>query len=116
MFTFNSPVIRENIWKIDFKTKEELKRIYYEAKEAENKEEIDGIIEFRTFTIYLNKDLDEVSLKKILRKKLVNLYLWETGQQDHRYTEEEFCDLVSVLAPLICKSADDILLNIKRDI
>ena len=30
-------------------------------------------------------------------------YLWETGQQDRRYTEEELCDLMSIAAPLICK-------------
>lgn len=43
----------------------------------------------------------------------MNLYLWETGQQNHLFTQEEFCDITSVAAPLICKIADYIVLKRK---
>lgn len=112
MFTFNSPIIHENIWKIYLKTKKELIKIYY--GEIKDDEDIEGIIDYIDSTIYLDKNLDDISLKKELRKKLMHLYLWETGQQEHRFTEEEFCDLTSVAAPLICRTADDIFLRIKK--
>lgn len=114
MFTFNSPIIKENIWKICFKTKNELIKLYYEDEEIEREEDIRGLIEYATSTIYIDKNLDDVLLKRTLRKKMMNLYLWETGQQNRLYTEEEFCDITSVAAPLICKSADELVLGLKK--
>lgn len=115
MFTFNSPVIYENIWKISLKTNKELRKIYFEGRKEEKKEELGGILEYSSSTIYIDKDLDDDLLGRALRKQLMNLYLWETGQQDHLFTEEEFCDLTSVAAPLICKTADNIILMLKKD-
>lgn len=115
MFTFKSPVIQENIWKICLKTKRELNKIYFEDRKIEKEEDLKGLIEFSSLTIYIDKNLDDVSLTRILRKKLMNLYLWETGQQDHLFTEEEFCDLTSVVAPLICQTANDIVLCLKKN-
>lgn len=115
MFTFNSPVISENVWKICFKSQEEMIKIYYEGREEEKKEKKEGMIEYISFTIYIDKDLDDASLLKTLRKQLMRIYLWETGQQDHMFTEEEFCDLNSVAAPLICKTANEIASRLKEN-
>lgn len=115
MLEFYSPVIHENIWKISLKTNKELRKIYFEGRKEEKKEELGGIIEYSSSTIYIDKDLDDDLLERALRKQLMNLYLWETGQQDHLFTEEEFCDLTSVAAPLICKTADNIILMLKKD-
>ena len=114
MFTFNSPVIHENIWKISLKSNKELRKIYFEGRKEEKKEDIGGIIEYATSTIYLDMDLNDELLGRALRKQLMNLYLWETGQQNRLFTEEEFCDLTSVAAPLICKTADEILSKIRN--
>lgn len=115
MLEFYSPVIHENVWKISLKTNKELRKIYFEGRKEEKKEELGGIIEYSSSTIYIDKDLDDDLLERALRKQLMNLYLWETGQQDHLFTEEEFCDLTSVAAPLICKTADNIILMLKKD-
>ncbi|OKZ73874.1 MAG: hypothetical protein BHW00_07080 [Clostridium sp. 26_22] len=113
MFTFKSPVISTNIWKLCFKTSEEMAKIYFEDKEPEEGIRLHGITEYITSTIYIDKDLDGFLLVKALRHELMHIYLWETGQQDRKYTEEEVCDLISVAAPLICKTADDIVLRLK---
>lgn len=115
MIKFNSPVIHENIWKIYLKTNKEVSDFYYEDKKNVEKEKIYSVIEYRTSTIYIDKELDDNSTLKALRKKLVNLYLWETGQQDHSFNEEEFCDLASVSIPLIYKIAENLLLKIKEE-
>lgn len=116
MYQFNSPVIHENIWRICLKTNKELNEIYNEDRKEANEDNFGGMIEYSSSTIYLNKDLDDASYRKSLRKQLMNLYLWETGQQDHLFTQEEFCDLTSVAAPLICKTADDIALALKKNL
>ena len=115
MLEFYSPVIHENVWKISLKTNNELRKIYFEGRKEEKKEELGGVIEYSSSTIYIDKELDDDLLGRALRKQLMNLYLWETGQQDHLFTEEEFCDLTSVAAPLICKTADNIILMLKKD-
>ena len=115
MLEFYSPVIHENVWKISLKTNKELRKIYFEGRKEEKKEELGGVIEYSSSTIYIAKELDDDLFGRALRKQLMNLYLWETGQQDHLFTEEEFCDLTSVAAPLICKTADNIILMLKKD-
>lgn len=114
MFTFKSPVIPEHIWKICFKTKDELVKIFYEDKIPKDIETITGLIDFTASTIYIDKELDDILLAKELRNKIMHLYLWETGQQDREYSEEEFCELTSVSAPLICKTTNDIILELKN--
>ena len=115
MLTFKSPVIHENIWKIVLKTNKELNAIYNkDKKEKRNNDDIGGVIEYSTMTIYIDKNLDDSLFRKAFRKQLMNLYLWETGQEGHLFTQEDFCDLASVVAPLICKTADEILLKIRN--
>ena len=114
MLEFYSPVIHENVWKISLKTNKELRKIYFEGRKEEKEEELEGIIEYSSSTIYIDKELDDDLLGRALRKQLVNLYLWETGQQAHLFTEEEFCDLTTVAAPLICKTADEILSKLRN--
>ena len=111
---FNSPVILENIWNLCFKTKEELIDFYYKDRKTEKKEKVESVIEIVTQTIYIDKELDDSTMLRALRRKLVNLYLWETGQQDHRFSEEEFCDLASVTVPVIYKTANDLMFKIKK--
>ena len=115
MITFNSPVISENVWNLCLKTNKEIEDIYYEDRKTEQREEIHSVIEYTSSTIYLDKELDDNSILKALRKKLVNLYLWETGQEDHLFKEEEFCDLASVVIPIIYKTSENLLLRIKEE-
>lgn len=114
MFTFISPANSKNIWKLCFRNKDEMNRIYYENKAPEDNSRIHGITEYVTSTIYLDKDLDGFLLAKTLRHELTHIYLWETGQQDRTMTEEEQCDFMSVAAPIICKCADEIMLRLKE--
>ncbi len=115
MFTFKSPVIENNIWNICFKPKEDIYKIYYEDKTPEYGTRINGITEYFTSTIYIDKELDGFLLIKTLRHELMHLYLWETGQQGREYTEEELCEIVSVAAPLICKTADEIISKLEKE-
>lgn len=105
MFEFKSPVIPEHIWKISLKTPKEMLKIYYEDRPIEQ-EKIEGITEYIISTIYIDETLDDKELLRTLRKQLMRLYLFETGQQNRKFTEEEFCDLMSVASPLICKTAN----------
>ena len=114
MFTFHSPAISKNIWKLCFRGKEEMTRIFYEGRTPDEDIRLHGITEYITSTIYIDKDLDGFLLAKTLRHELMHVYLWETGQQGRINNEEEVCDLVSVAAPAICKTADEIMLRLKE--
>ena len=114
MFTFKSPAIQKNIWKLCFRDRNEMNRIYYENKAPEDNSRIHGITDYVASTIYLDKDLDGFLLAKTLRHELTHVYLWETGQQDRDMNEEEQCDFMSVAAPIICKCADEIMLRLKE--
>ena len=113
-FTFKSPAIPKNIWKLCFRAKEEMNRIFYEGRVPDDDTRIHGITEYITSTIYIDKDLDGFLLAKTLRHELTHVYLWETGQQGRINNEEETCDLLSVAAPAICKTADEIILRLKE--
>lgn len=115
MFTFHSPIIRENNWKICFKTSEELFKDFYSNNNEEVKEKINGYTEYSTLTIYLDKDLKKDKMIETLRKQLLNLYLWETGQQDRYFNEEELCDLASVSIPIIYENAEKIIDKLKKE-
>lgn len=114
MFTFRSPVISKNIWKLCFRDKDEMNRIYYENRTPEEGARLHGITEFITSTVYIDKDLDGFLLAKALRHELTHIYLWETGQQDRVMNEEEICDFLSVAAPVITKTADEIMFRLKE--
>ena len=116
MIKFNSPVIPENTWELYLKTTQEITDLYNEDKGVEDKKEkVPSVIDLTSATIYIDKDLEDNDLLKAIIKKLVNLYLWETGQQDHLFTEEEFCDLTSTSAPIILKTAEELILKIKKE-
>lgn len=114
MFTFKSPAIPKNIWKLCFRPKEEMNKIYYEDRTPEEGVRIYGVTEYLTSTIYIDKDLDGFPLIKTLRHELAHVYLWETGNQGHVYDEEEVCDLMSVAGHVICKTVDEIVLRLKE--
>lgn len=114
MFTFKSPANSKNIWKLCFRNKDEMNRIFYENKPTDDDARLHGITDYITSTVYIDKELDGFLLAKTLRHELAHIYLWETGQQDRVMNEEEQCDFLSVAAPIICKSVDDILLRLKE--
>ena len=114
MFTFKSLVNSKNIWKLCFKDRKEMNDIYYENRPVDEDTRVHGMTEYITQTIYLDKELDGFVLGKTLRHELTHIYLWETGQQDRVLNEEEIADLMSVAAPVICKSVDEILLRLKE--
>ena len=114
MFTFKSPANPKNSWKLCFRDKKDMTRIYYEDKPAEDDARIFGMTEFVTMTIYVDEDLDGYTLTKTLRHELTHIYLWETGQQDRVMNEEEICDFMSVAAPIINKTAEEIVFRLKE--
>lgn len=114
MFTFKSPAISKNIWKLCFRNRDDMNKIFYENRPIEEETRIHGITEYVTSTIYIDKDLDGFLLAKALRHELTHVYLWETGQQARVYDEEELCDILSVASPAICKTVDEIILRLKE--
>lgn len=114
MFSFVSPINSKNIWKLCFRDKDEMNKIYYGNKSSDEDVRIHGITEYITQTVYMDKALDGYLLGKTLRHELTHIYLWETGQQDRVMSEEETADFMSVAAPVITKTADDIMLRLKE--
>lgn len=115
MFTFKSPAISKNVWKLCFRDREEMNKIFYEGRTPDEEARIHGITEYITQTIYVDKELDGFPLVKVLRHELTHVYLWETGQQAReKYDEEEICDIMSIAAPAICKTTDEIMLRLKE--
>lgn len=99
---FVSPVNPKNIWKLCFKDRDEMNRIFYENRPIDQEARLHGITEYISQTIYIDKDLDGFLLGKALRHELTHVYLWETGQQDRVLNEEETADFMSVAGPVIC--------------
>lgn len=114
MFTFKSPGISKNIWKLCFRNREEMNRIFYEGRTPDEETRLHGITDYITSTVYIDEELDGFLLAKALRHELTHIYLWETGQQNRVYNEEEVCDLMSVAGPTISKSVSDIMLRLRE--
>lgn len=115
IFSFKSPAIPTNIWKLCFRDRNEMNEIFYENRPIDEEARIHGITEYITQTVYIDKTLDGFPLIKAIRHELTHIYLWETGQQGRStYDEEEICDIMSVAAPVICKTADEIILRLKE--
>ena len=114
MFTFLSPTIPKNVWKLCFRDRAEMNKIFYENRTPDEETRLHGITEYVTSTIYIDKDLDGFLLAKALRHELTHIYLWETGQQGRVFDEEELCDIMSVAAPSINKTANEIMLRLKE--
>lgn len=111
---FNSPTNPEKVWKISLKTQTEMKNIFYKDNEPKNDEKILGITEYETSTIYIDEELDDFLLKKVLRHELMHVYLFESNKIKFIYTESDVCKITSKVAPLICKTVDDIVSKIKN--
>lgn len=114
MFEFESPAISKNRWKLCFREPKVLYDMYYENRTPEEGCEFFGLTEYKTMTVYINKNLDGFILAKTLRHELMHIYLWETGQQGRKYVEEDICDITSVASPAINAVVDNILLRLKE--
>lgn len=114
MFTFKSPVITKNIWKLCFRDRKEMTNIFYEDRTPDEEVRIHGVTDYIASTIYIDKDLDGFLLSKTLRHELTHVYLWETGQQGRVFDEEELCDIMSVASPLIHKTVEEIIFRLKE--
>lgn len=114
MFTFKSPANPKNIWKLCFRDRKEMSQIYFEDRKPDEEMRILGVTEYITSTVYIDKEIDGFVLSKILRHELTHVYLWETGQQDRIFNNEELCDVMSIAAPEITKAVDDIILRLKE--
>lgn len=113
-FTFKSPVNQKNIWTLCFRDRDEMNRIFYENRPIDQETRLHGITDYISQTVYIDKDLDGYLLSKTLRHELTHIYLWETGQQDRVMNEEEQCDFVSVAAPTIVQTTDEIVLRLRE--
>ena len=114
MFTFKSPANSKNVWNLCFRDRAEMNKIYYENRPVDEEVRLHGITEYITSTIYIDKELDGFPLVKALRHELTHIYLWETGQQARVYNEEELCDLMSVMSPVIEKKTNEIILRLRE--
>lgn len=113
-FTFKSPANSKNIWKLCFRDRDTMNKIFYENRPIDEETRIHGITEYITQTIYIDKELDGYLLAKTLRHELTHVYLWETGQQGRVYNEEELADVVSVATPDIVQTTNDIMLRLRE--
>lgn len=113
-FTFKSPANSKNIWKLCFRDRDAMNKIFYENRPIDEETRIHGITEYVTQTIYIDKELDGYLLAKTLRHELTHVYLWETGQQGRVYNEEELADIISVATPDIVQTTNDIMLRLRE--
>lgn len=114
MITFKSFVNSEKTWKLCLKSQKEMTDIYYQDTEPETGVSTFGITEYPTTTVYIDKGLDGFLLMKTLRHELMHIYLWEIGKNASYYWEDEICDIISEIAPLICETAEKLALQIKK--
>ena len=113
-FTFTSPANHKNIWTLCFRDRDEMNIIYYENRPVDQETRLYGITDYISQIVYIDKDLDGFLLAKTLRHELTHIYLWETGQQGRVMNEEEQCDFVSIIAPVITQSTNDILTRLRE--
>ena len=113
-FTFKSPANSKNIWKLCFRDRDTMNKIFYENRPIDEETRINGITEYITQTVYIDKELDGYLLAKTLRHELTHVYLWETGQQGRVYNEEELADIISVATPDIVQTANNIILRLRE--
>lgn len=112
--TFTSPVIPKNIWTLCFRDRATMTKLYYEDRTPEEGARINGLTDYINLTVYIDKELDGFLLIKTIRHELTHIYLWETGQQDRIFNEEEMCDFISVAAPLINDTANKLMIRLKE--
>ena len=97
MIKFNSPVISENIWNLYFKTREEMTKIYYEDVTPEDDMRINGITEYATSNVYIDKELRGQNYGSRVLKKLkdkykenrIILYIQELDKNSSNYIQRQ---------------------------
>lgn len=114
MITFNLLTNPKNVWKVHLKSNEEMVDIFYENEEQTSGESFFGITEYQTSTVYINKDINGFLLIKALRHELMHIYLWEIDKNGTVYSNDEVCEIMSEVAPLICQKAEEIALKVKE--
>lgn len=114
MVTFKSPATSQKSWKLYLKSPKEMLDIYYEDTEPEDGYSVHGITEYATSTIYINKDIEGFLLIKTLRHELMHVYLWDLEKNGNYYSDEEVSEIICIAAPLICKTADEILSKLRN--
>ena len=113
-------VINNDKWKIEEKSKEELKELY--EKEMEEKAYyVFGVTIRSEHIIYLNADMCEGQKIKTLKHELTHCYIWENGLYNVEYVSEEvICDLVACSNDFInevveqYKNSKEKLVNIEK--
>lgn len=87
--------INNDTWKIEEKSKEELKELY-EKESQEKTYFVFGVTIKSEHIIYINKDMCKAQKIKTLKHELTHCYIWEFGLFNIEYvTEEVICDLVA---------------------
>ena len=88
-------IINNDTWKIEEKSKDELKELY-EKESQEKTYFVFGVTIKSEHIIYINKDMCEAQKIKTLKHELTHCYIWEFGLFNIEYVSEEvICDLVA---------------------
>lgn len=115
MFKFKLLDESKYSWEVHLKSNKELTEIYSEEYETDEGTAFFGITEYLTSKLYINKDIDGYLLIKTLRHELMHIYLWENDNNNGIYDEDEICETISYIAPIICEKAEEIFLKIKKE-
>lgn len=112
MLTFKSPIDSKKIWKLYLKSPKEMIELFYEDTEPKDGYSINGITEFPTSKVYINKRINGFLLIKTLKHELMHVYLYDSKKNQALYTQEEVTEIISDAAPLICNTVDEILFKL----
>lgn len=115
MIIFKSPTNLKKEWNLYLKSQDEMKEIYYEDEKIEDEYFINGVTEFATSNVYIDKDINGFLFKKTIRHELMHVYLYDMGKNKIRYTEDEVAEIMSDAAPLICELTHKVMLQIKEN-
>lgn len=115
MFTFRSPADLKKTWKLYLKSPKEMIEIFYEDTEPEDGCSVNGITEFPTSKVYINKNINGFLLKKTIIHELMHIYLWDSGKNKSYYSADEVSEIFEVAAPLICKIKDEVVLKLGNE-
>lgn len=105
-------IINYNKWKIEEKSKEELKELY--EKENGESSYVFGVTIKSKHIIYINNDLCYEQKIRTLKHELTHCYIWEYGLYNANMTadnEELICDIVSASNDFI----NEIINNFKKE-
>lgn len=105
-------IINYNKWKIEEKSKEELKELY--EKENDESSYVFGVTIKSKHIIYINNDLCYEQKIRTLKHELTHCYIWEYGLYNANMTadnEELICDIVSASNDFI----NEIINNFKKE-